>query len=404
MPSPITRLAAAAASAHAADQLALAALPLLATLSLGAGPGLVGLLVAAQSAAWLLVSLPAGALVDRADRRHLMIRAQCATGLALLLAALAGWWGATPLLGLAAFLGSAGTVVFALAAFAAVPALAARGGEALVPANARLELARALATLAAPVLAGLLAARAGEPALALLAAGLAALGAAAIAARGLPALPPASSPNRPPVGRAIAEGAGFVWRQPLLRAVALCAIAWNGSFMALTAVFVPFALTRLGLDAAGAGTALAGYGAGLVLGALAAGRLTRHLAPRALLVAGPGLSVVAAGAMLAAPALPGLLLPGLTWFLLGFGPMLWQVAQTSLRQAVAPAALLGRVGATMQAAIFGARPLGALAGGAVAAMAGLEAAMALAAGGFCLSLAVVLATPLARLRALPAPA
>ena len=70
---PFTALLGAAAGTHAADQLALATLPLTATLVLGAGPGILGLLVAAQSAAWLLVTLPAGAWVDRMPRRTLLI-------------------------------------------------------------------------------------------------------------------------------------------------------------------------------------------------------------------------------------------------------------------------------------------------------------------------------------------
>jgi len=70
---PFTALFGAAAGTHAADQLALATLPLTATLVLGAGPDLLGLLVAAQSAAWLLLSLPAGAWIDRFSRRRLLI-------------------------------------------------------------------------------------------------------------------------------------------------------------------------------------------------------------------------------------------------------------------------------------------------------------------------------------------
>ena len=79
---PFTALLGAAAGTHAADQLALATLPLTATLVLGAGPDILGLLVAAQSAAWLLVTLPAGAWADRMPRRTLLL-----IGLALGLAA-----------------------------------------------------------------------------------------------------------------------------------------------------------------------------------------------------------------------------------------------------------------------------------------------------------------------------
>ncbi len=386
------RLALASLGAQAADQLALAALPLVATLSLGAGPGLTGLLVAAQSAAWLLVSLPAGALVDAAEKRRLMLASQALAASLLPAAAvlaLAGWQAP---LALVAMLGSAGTVAFALAAFAAVPALT----PDFALANARLELARAAATLAAPALAGLLASKAGLPEAGLLLAAASALG-ALLAVRGLPLLPPAAT-KRPPLLPAIREGAGFVARHPLLRAIAITAIAWNTGFMALMAVFIPFALQRLGMDAAAAGLALSAYGAGLVAGALAAPGLMRRCAPGSMMLSGPLLSAVAAALMLAAPQAPGILLPALAWFLIGFGPMLWQVAQTSLRQAVAPPALLGRVGATLQTAVWGVRPLGALAGGLMAGAYGLDAAVALAAAGFGLSLLAVCATPLATLR------
>src|SRR5687767_11357975 len=95
--SSLRVLTAAAGAAQMADQLVLAALPLTAVLMLDAGPDLVGLLVAAHAAAWLAVSLPAGAVVDRSDRRRVLIVAQLlaaiaftAAGGALLAGTLAG--------------------------------------------------------------------------------------------------------------------------------------------------------------------------------------------------------------------------------------------------------------------------------------------------------------------------
>jgi len=58
----------------------------------------------------------------------------------------------------------------------------------------------------------------------------------------------------------------------------------------------------------------------------------------------------------------------------------------------------------VQTAIYGVRPLGALAGGFVAAQAGLQTALLLIAASFVLSTLVILLSPLARLRALPQPA
>ena len=78
--------------------------------------------------------------------------------------------------------------------------------------------------------------------------------------------------------------------------------------------------------------------------------------------------------------------------------------QTSVRQLVTPPALMGRVTATIQVAIYGIRPAGALAGGLAGQYAGFEAALALVAAAFAASALVALASPLARMRALPAPA
>ena len=152
---PFTALFGAAAGTHAADQLALATLPLTATLVLDAGPDVLGVLVAAQSAAWLLVSLPAGAWVDRMPRRTLLIAALALGLLASVVAVAAAAAGAASLLGIAAFLGASGTVVYVLTSVSLLPSLVPAAD--LPRANARLELARAGVSLAAPFVAGLLA-------------------------------------------------------------------------------------------------------------------------------------------------------------------------------------------------------------------------------------------------------
>ncbi|MBR0679886.1 MFS transporter [Roseomonas eburnea] len=389
----------AAFGLHAADQLAMAALPLTAMLALGAGPGLVGVLLAAQAAAWLAFSLPAGLLVDRMPRGRLLAGATllAASGAALALPSAAG--GGAAVLGLATFTASCGTVLFVLAAGSLVPELVPR--DRLAATNARLELARALASLGAPPLAGALAAG-GLPVASYgiaAAAGLLAWG----MARGLSngAAPARAAANRPPIRAQLAEGARFVLGHPLLRGIGGCALAWNFSFFALLAVMVPFALGPLGLDPGRLGLAQAGYGSGMIAGAALAAGMQRRFGPNALLLAGPGLSVLAPALLLAAPA-GGLALPFLALFLVGFGPMMWLICQTGIRQIVTPAAMLGRVGAVLQVAIYGVRPLGALAGGVLAAAQGPAAGIWLAGVGFAASFLVVAVSDLARLRRLPA--
>jgi predicted MFS family arabinose efflux permease len=399
---PFAALLGAAAGTHAADQLALATLPLTATLVLGAGPGVLGLLVAAQSAAWLLVSLPAGAWVDRLPRRRLLIAALGFGLLASVVAVIAAATGAASLLGVAAFLGASGTVIYVLTSVSLLPSLVPSAD--LQRANARLELARAIVSLAAPFVAGLLAQHLSPT----WGYGLAALGAALALAcvLALPHVPaPTAGVTRPSFLAAIRAGARFVMHHDLLRGISLCAIFWNFAFFALLAIWAPLALGPLGLDPTHMGLAQSTYGAGLILGALVAPITSRRLPPLVTLIFGPAVSVVAAGLFLAAPAYggttAGFAFAAAGYFLVGFGPMLWLICQTTVRQLVTPFSLMGRVNATVQTAIYGVRPLGALAGGMLAAEAGLQSALLLIAVAFALSTLVIVLSPLARLRAMP---
>jgi len=400
-PSAFARLFATAGLVQAADQIALAALPVTAVLVLGAGPGLVGALVAAQTAAWLLVSLPAGVVVDRLPKRRVLLVALMLSLVAATGAVAAAAMQDALLLGLAAFLAAAGTVTFVLVQIGLMPQIVATTD--LPRANARIELARALASAAAPFIVGFLATRL-SPLAGYLLAALLALGALACATTLRPEVPSVPPGARPPVLAAIAEGARFVLGDPLLRAIGLCAIFWNFAFVALLAVFVPFALARLGTDAAGAGLAQGINGLGMIAGAAAAPFIFARVQPRAVLLFGPVSSALGAILMALSPRMGGLAMAALAFGLIGFGPMLWLVMQTSVRQIVTPPALMGRVTATIQVAIYGIRPIGALAGGGVAQVFGLEAAVGLVAAAFAASALVSIASPLAHLVTMPHPA
>ena len=398
---PFTALLGVSAGTHAADQLALATLPLTATLILGAGPDILGLLVAAQSAAWLLVSLPAGAWVDRLPRRRLLIVALGLGLLASITAVIAAATGIAALLGLAAFAGASGTVVFVLTSVSLLPSLVPT--DDLPRSNARLELTRAVVSLAAPFVAGLLAQHLSPTWGYALAAFGAAL--ALVCALALPkGVAPNTPANRPSFIQSIRTGAEFVARHELLRGISLCAICWNFAFFALLAIWAPLALGPLHLDPAHMGLAQSAYGAGMILGALVAPVSSRQLPPFATLIFGPAVSVIAALLFLVAPSGNGFLLSVAGHFLIGFGPILWLICQTTVRQLVTPTPLMGRVNATVQTAIYGVRPLGALAGGLVAAQAGLQSALVLIAVAFALSTLVIVLSPLARLRTMPAAA
>jgi hypothetical protein len=85
----------------------------------------------------------------------------------------------------------------------------------------------------------------------------------------------------------------------------------------------------------------------------------------------------------------------LAQFLVGFGPMMWMVCRTSVIQSLTPRDMLGTVGATMQLAVFGVRPLGALVGGALGAKLSVDAGIAFAGGLFLLSFLAIALSRLA---------
>lgn len=382
--------------AQFADKLALDTISLAATEG-GASPRLVGLLVAAQSAAWLLVSLPAGVLADRIAPRALI-----RLGGALMLvgsglgAALLGLGQIGFALALAIFLAAAGPVVIALSIFVLLPRMV--GVAELPRANGRMELGRAVLSLASPLIAGWAVARGAGPVGLVLCAGVGV--AILIAATRLPGAAPAPQP-RLPMHRAIAEGGAFVARHPYLRPIALCAIAWNLAFFAFLAIVTPYAARVLLLAPEAIGLASSVYGAGLIAGALSAPALIARLPTGGLLVFGPASSLIGVGLLGLAPASLGVPALALAFFLLGFGPILWFIVQTSLRQAVTPPALLGRVSATLTTAMYGMRPVGALAGGLMGEWVGLQAAIWLPVGLFAVSTLAILASAMPVLKAMP---
>ena len=151
-----TRLAWSNLAAQSAEQIALAAAPIVAVLALGAGEGATGILQIAQTLPFLLMSIPAGVLADRMSRARLMARAEALrVGALVAIAALAAVGGLSlPLLALLGFVGASGTVAYSVAAPALVPALVTPA--ALPVANGRIELARTTAFAAGPALGGAL--------------------------------------------------------------------------------------------------------------------------------------------------------------------------------------------------------------------------------------------------------
>lgn len=391
------RLAWSNLAAQSAEQIALAAAALAAVLLLGAGEAGSGLLQTALTLPFLLLAIPAGLLADRLSRRSLMAAAEALRTLALvaILALMALGALSMPWLALLGFVGVCGTVVYSVAAPALVPALV--GPHALVAANSRIELARTVALACGPALGGALVGVLG-PAPAFGASALLSLVAVVLLA-GVAEPPRPPRPRRHPLHE-IREGARFVFGHALLRPVFVTQVIFNTSSFIIQAVFVPYAVNHLKLSAIAIGATLAMNGVGMVIGALLAPRLIRRLPFGMVVALGPLSGLLAATLLALTVAAPSAALAGTAFFFLGVGPILWVISTTTLRQAVTPAALLGRASA-LNIMSYGARPLGAAIGAGVGGAVGANACLYLAVAGFAAQALVILLSPAVSLHRQP---
>jgi MFS family permease len=365
-----------------------AALPLLAV-TITRDPRLLSVVTAATFLPWLLVSLPAGALVDRRDRAALMWRAQAAQGvvLAVVTALVLARRADIALLATAGFLLGSAEVVFSNASQAILPQIVDAG--LLTRANGTQYAAQTVGEqfLGPPAGSLLFAVSAALP-FGLNAAGLAA--SALLLAR-LPRVKTATGTAQR-LSTQIGEGLGWLVRHRLLRVVALMLGVANFCSQAGQAVLVLFATQTLHVSVRGYGALLAAAAIGSVIGGLVNPWVTRRLG----LVTSLLFAMASLAASLAALGLaPNYLVLAGLMTVEGFFVTMWNVVTVTLRQTIVPAELLGRVTSMYRMLGWGLMPLGALAGGFVAHFGGLRAPYL--AGG-ALTAAVLLAVTPALIR------
>ena len=375
----------------------MAAAPIVAVFAFGIGEGKAGLLQTALTLPFVLFAIPAGMLTDRMMRQRLMAGAEALRAAALFLTLILIWFGGLTLtlLTVLGFVAVCGTVVYSVAAPSLVPALVPP--MLLSVANARIELARTIAFAAGPAIGGVLVGWLGAAPAFGLAAALSVVATVLLAGlyepvRDLP-------PRRQPLHE-IREGAAFVFNHPLLKPVFITQFIFNTASFTILAVFVPYAVRHLGLSAAAVGVVLGMYGAGMVIGALLTARVMRWLTFGAVIGIGPIFGFAASAVMIMTIYWPTPYLAALSFLLLGSGPILWVISTTTLRQAVTPPNLLGRVSA-INIMAYGARPIGAALGAAVGGAYGAEACFYLAAAGFFAQMLVIWLSPAVNLATQP---
>ncbi len=384
------------------SQITFVALPLLAVLTLKATAFEVALLSAFSSAAFLLVALQAGAWVDRRRKQPILVRSDWARAALIASLPVAQVFGVLTLaqLYVVALLSSVLTVFFDVAYQSYLPVLVSR--DHLVEGNSKLSATAEVARFAGPALGGLLVAAVGAPyAMGVDAVSFLASGAATSAVRD-----DEPEPESRPVGRRlrdeIGEGLSFVLRHPVLSKVVACTGTSNFFSSVLGAVEVVFLVRVLGASAAVVGVVFSLGAIGGLLGAVVAAPLARQVGSARIIWL--SLLVTAPLTFLAPLAFPGIgvLLVAVAAAAGALGAVVYNVAQVSYRQAICPPHLLGRMNAGVRFIVWGTMPLGALAGGVLGTLIGIRATLVVAAAGQLLAVGWVLASPLRRMRDLPA--
>ncbi|MFD6588837.1 MFS transporter [Streptomyces anulatus] len=404
------RLWAGQTASQLGEHTTLVVLPLVAVLTLDAGAGQLGALRGVGQAPILLLSLLAGAWVDRWRARTVMVLTDAARAVALGAAAVAGLLGllGLPALFVVAFTVGALSVLFDVAYQASLVRMVRR--DQLVRGNSALEGSRSAAQIGGPALGGALVSLLSAPVAA--AAGALFFAVSFVSLRRIRR--PESVPERvapvperaAPVRGRIREGLRFVAGNTWLRAVCLASAAFQLSFAATMTVYLLFLPRELGLTGATVGLALAATGPGALLGSVLAARLPGRLGHGVVLVSA---AVLGNGALLCVPALHGsstatILALLAVNFVFGTFSQLVNVTVMSVRQAVTPDGMQGRAAATITFVGMGFTPLGSLLGGLLAQEWGLRTGLLVTAAGMMLSPVLMAASPLARLgRVLPAP-
>lgn len=395
------------------SQVTRLALPLTAAVVLGATPAQMGALQAIETIPHVALGLAAGVWVDRLRRRPVMIAADLGRAALLGSIPLAALLGVLRIeqLYLVLALTATLTLFFDVAATSLLPSVVDR--ERLVDGNGKLAASASLAQVAGPGLAGVLLQVVAAPIAIAVDAASFVVSAACVrlmlvsevdatpGTRGDP-----SRPHRPSAWREMGEGVRVLLGDPVLRVTAGTSGLFNLFTGVFWAVYLLYATRELRAAPAVLGLAFAAGGVGGVLGATLAAPVTRRFGigpvlAGAALVNGIGWwPVVAAGG-------PSVLVGALlvtAHAMRGGSQAIYGITTASLRQAVVPPRVLGRVAATTRMIAWGTSPVGSLAGGLLGTHFGLRPTLALGALGGLVGFLWIAASPVPPLRERPAPA
>ncbi|HEX5015481.1 MAG TPA: MFS transporter [Candidatus Limnocylindrales bacterium] len=388
-------------------QITLLALPLIAALTLNVTPFEFGLLGAIDFLPFILLSLPAGVWVDRLRRRPILIAGDIIRGTALLSLPIAFFLDALTIgqLYIVGFINGCATVFFDVAYQSYLPALVDR--DQIVDGNSKLESTRSAAQIVGPGISGFLIGAIGAPFATLLDSlsfGISAFFIGLIRRREPKPERQVDEHGRETSMRTeIAAGLRYVTGHPYLRNIAITTGTSNFFSNIQFAVLILFLTRQLAFTPELIGVAFSIGSVGFLLGALLAGRVAGRIGVGPTIVGSA--FVFGPSALMVAIAPESLAFPfiALSIFIGSLGGAIYNINQVSLRQAITPLAMQGRMNATMRFIVWGTIPIGAIVGGFLGGLIGLHETIWVAAIGGLFVFLPVLLSPVRSIREMPAP-
>lgn len=339
----------------------------------------VGWVSASRWFPYMLLGLVAGVIIDRVNRKYILVVTDISRGILLILICLMAMYG----------LSNIGWLIVIMMIFGVMSLFHDVASQSLVPmivprnmltaANARLGQSSAVAESSGPALAGGIVAWIGAPFAILMNAGTYILSGIIMSLIKYQNTDIASSDH---LSAQIKEGLQWVYRHEYLRTMALNTHVWFLFHSMLSTVFVTFALIELGFKASNVGVVLSAAGIGAVLGTSLSNRAGKrfgigHVMTFSRILYGPAVILI----VLAPAAIDGnmqtasLAMVIFGQFLYGFGMGVEGPLEMSYRQSVTPASMQGRMNATMRSINRSMIVIGAPLGGFIADVLGFRTAL-----------------------------
>src|SRR5215467_6921470 len=390
------------------------ALPFTAIIFLKSSSAQLGLLAFVGSLPWLLLGLVVGVWVDRHRKQRIMVSSNIMRGVLLATIPLMAFTGLLSKLGLyflfvLSFTIGVLQVFFDVSYQAYLPSLVDR--SQLVEGNRRLEASRATAAAAGPSIAGAVIRIVTAP-IAIIFDAISFFGSALALGkiRKEEVLP--ETYEQSSVRSDVGEGLRVILGDRRLRSIAACTGTSNFFSSAFFAILLLF-LTNPLPDGLGLGVDLAPVIAGFIfsigslgglLGVFLAGRAAKKLGVGWTIIL--GIAISGLGALpfyFAGPGTSSLEIMMLGFFITTLGSVLYNVNQVSLRQAIVPIRLQGRMNASMRFLVWGTIPIGGLVGGFMGEFLGLRTTIGITAVAGTLAFLWVLLSPVRSLKEIPEP-